>query len=68
MHLFVNEVISLEDVFNEYDRCVSNKENLEEEITKMYEEVEEEIKKHETREEKLFQQNERLQNWKGTMI
>lgn len=63
INIFVDEVLSLDDVYENYNRCASKNQELEKEIKKIYQEIEEEIKKRDTREEKLLEENERLDQY-----
>ena len=63
MNLFVNEVVPLDDLYEDNSRCASEYQRLEEEIKTLYEEMQEEIKTHETRQEKLLDENERLEQY-----
>ncbi|KAJ7384818.1 hypothetical protein OS493_019495 [Desmophyllum pertusum] len=63
INIFVDEVLSLDDVYENYNRCAIKNQELEKEIKKIYQEIEEEIKKRDTREEKLLEENERLDQY-----
>ena len=63
INLFVEEVLSLDDMYENYSRCVSENNQLEKDIKTLYEEMEEELKKCETREEKLLDENKRLEQY-----
>lgn len=57
INFFINEVVSFDDLYKDNRPCVRDNQRLEEEVKTLYEEMQEEIKTHQTREEKLLDKN-----------
>ena len=63
MNVFVEEVLSVENVKNAYNRCMEENFALEQEIDKLRDEIKDELKKRDQKEETLVEANEDLERY-----